>query len=110
MTEKYKIIHKPGINKFMIRLEPGKFAYLEYKMEDNKFYIVSTYTHPDYRGRGIAHILTEKAIEFAREHGLKIVPICSYAIRFFKKHHQYRDMLDPVEGLEALKEKDPGKN
>ena len=103
MSQEYHVIHRPKINKFLVRLVPGKYAYLGYKVEGGKFYIETTYTPEEYRGRGIAAYLTRVAIEWAREKGLKVVPVCSYAVYFFKKNKDLWDVLAP-EGLEAVKE------
>lgn len=91
----YKVIHRPKIGKFLIRLEPGKFAFLGYTIKDNKIYIESTCTPPEYRGRGIAARLMEAVVEWAREKRLKVVPVCSYSLYFFKKHEEAWDVLDP---------------
>ncbi|HDI31920.1 MAG TPA: N-acetyltransferase [Thermofilum sp.] len=82
MDTEYRIIHKPRIGKFLIRLEPGKYAFLGYHIEGDKLYVDSTYTPLEYRGRGIARRL----MDYARENGYKIVPVCSYAVAYFRKH------------------------
>lgn len=56
-------------------------------------YIISTYIHPNYRGRGFAGKLMLVAIEYAKKNGFKIVPICSYALYFFEKHREYKDVV-----------------
>jgi len=89
----YEIIHRPSIGKFLVRLEPGKYAFLSYRVESGRLYIDSAYTPEEYRGRGIATRLMLAAIEYARGKRLKIVPICSFAVRFFDKHPEYGDML-----------------
>jgi len=33
------------------------------------------------------------AIEYAKKNGFKIVPICSYALYFFEKHREYKDVV-----------------
>jgi len=93
MSKEYKIIHRPKINKFLIRFKAGKYAYLKYELKNNKMYIISTYTHPDYRGRGFAGKLMLAAIEYAKKNGFKIIPICSYALYFFEKHREYKDVV-----------------
>ena len=80
-------------DKFLIRLAPGKYAYLKYRLEGGTMYIDATFTPEEYRGRGLAAELTRAAIEYARENALKIVPNCSYAEDYFEKHQEYRDLL-----------------
>jgi len=79
---------------FYIKFDDGSKAYLTYKVDRDKIYLVSTYTPPQHRGKGAARKLVEKAIEVARSRGLKIVPICSYATYYFLKNRDARELLD----------------
>ncbi len=79
---------------FYIKLEDGSKAYLTYKVEDNKMYLISTYTPPQHRGKGLARMLVESAVKHAKENGYKVVPICSYATYYFIKNKEARDILD----------------
>ena len=89
----YEVLHRPHLKKFLIRLAPGKYAYLGYDIKEGKLYIESTYTPPEFRGRGIARRLVLEAIKYAEENNLKIVSICSYAVRFFEKNPEYERIL-----------------
>jgi len=53
-----------------------------------------TYCPPEYRGRGVAGILCEAAFEHCREHGVSVVPTCTYISgRFVQKHPEYSALL-----------------
>jgi len=80
-------------NEFVIRLAPGRYAYLKYSMSGNALHIDATFTPEEYRGRGLAEKLMEAAIAYAQQNALKIVPNCSYAKSYFEKHHEHRDLL-----------------
>ncbi len=91
---------------FYVRLPNKSKAYLRYKVENGIMYLIETYTPPAFRGRGIAKLMTDAAIEYALKEGLKIVPQCSYAIKYFIENDRYRELLVDeyknmsVEGLE----------
>jgi GNAT superfamily N-acetyltransferase len=55
--------------------------------------LIATYTPEQHRGKGYAKLLVDKAVEVAREKGLKIIPICSYAIYYFIKNPELRSLL-----------------
>lgn len=57
-----------------------------------KWVIMHTGVRSEYNGRGIAKRLVEKLIEAARECGVKIVPVCSYAQRIMS-NDEYKDVL-----------------
>lgn len=66
--------------------EDGKvLGRLLYRKGNGSFEILSTYVDPAARGRGIAGILMEMALEQAKETGLKIVSHCSYASAYLDK-------------------------
>jgi predicted GNAT family acetyltransferase len=45
------------------------------------------------RGRGIAAVLVQAALDHARERGLKVRPDCSYAEDYMHKHPDTLDLL-----------------
>jgi len=92
MAEKVEHIRE----QFLIRLAKGKYAHLEYHISADALYIDSTFVPEDYRGGGLAEVLTKATIEHARQNNLKIVPVCSYAKRYFEVHTEHRDLLVEV--------------
>ena len=60
---------------------------------DNKFIIDHTEVSPTLEGKGIGKQLVHKAIEFAREKHVKIMPLCPFAKRVFDKVADYQDVL-----------------
>ena len=60
---------------------------------DDKFIIDHTDVNPDFSGQGVGKQLVMAAIEFAREHNLKIMPLCPYAKSVFDKTPELRDVL-----------------
>ncbi len=78
---------------FYVKFEDNTKAYLKYKIEGDKMYLIETYTPPQHRGKGVAKAMVDKALEVATRKGLKIVPICSYSVYYFLKNPQLRSML-----------------
>lgn len=78
---------------FYVRLPDKLKAYLKYRVENNKMYLIETYTPPQFRGQGIAKLMIEKAVEYAINENLKIVPQCSYAVKYFIKYKEKRALL-----------------
>lgn len=72
-----EVLHRPGL--FFIRLDRGIYAYLRYRINGKKMYIESTYTPEQFRGKGLAAKLMEKAISYAKNQGFEIIPLCGYA-------------------------------
>ena len=61
--------------------------------KEGKWVIMHTGVRQEYNGRGIAKRLVEQVIEAARERGVKIIPVCSYAQRMMCGKDEYKDVL-----------------
>mgnify|MGYP000176749764 CR=1 FL=1 len=77
------------------KFNDGSKAYVKYVIEGDRMKILETYTPPQHRGKGIARSLMDYAVRMAKERGLLIEPICSYAIRYFIKNPDKRMLLAP---------------
>ncbi len=84
----------PGHGRYVIHLPDGLEAEMTFrKIGDSKITIDHTYTPPEHRGQNIAAKLMERTIADARRDGIKIEPICSYAVVQFKRHKEWADLL-----------------
>lgn len=61
--------------------------------EDNIVVINHTYVDESLRGQGIAGEMMRKLLEYIRKEDFKVVPTCSYAVVWFEKHSEDRDLL-----------------
>lgn len=52
-----------------------------------------TFVDPSLRGRGVAGELMSRAAASIRETGRRARPTCSYAVKWFEKHPDERDVL-----------------
>jgi len=78
---------------FTIRLSKKSSAELAYHIEGSRIFLDSTYTPEEFRGKGVGARLVEAAISYAREKGLKVVPVCPFALEYFKKHPEHKEIL-----------------
>ena len=46
-----------------------------------------------FEGKGIARQMVLAAVDFARAHNLRIIPVCSYAQAFLTRTDEYKDIL-----------------
>jgi len=59
----------------------------------HKFIIDHTEADPAFKGQGVGMQLLHQAVAYAREHDLKILPLCPYAKAMFERHSEIRDVL-----------------
>lgn len=90
------IQHKEGPNRGMFFIEEdGKMvAELVYaKGGDGLIIIEHTEVDEELQGRNIGYELVHKTVAYAREHRLKISPVCPFAKAVFDKQPDFGDVL-----------------
>ena len=92
-------------NEVQLRINDNKGAFyieVEGKQEammtivyagEDKIIIDHTEVNPGNEGKGFGKKMVLKAVEFAREKGIKIVPLCPFAKSVFDKTSEFRDVL-----------------
>lgn len=65
---------------------------LDYRLGGNVMTITHTGVPDALSGRGIAGELTKAAMDTARVEGWKVVPACSYADAWLRRHPDYADL------------------
>ncbi len=90
------IQHKKNGNKgvFYIEIDDLKKAEMTYVMAgETKMIIDHTEVLAELSGKGAGKMLVEKAVEYARKNGIKILPLCTFAKTVFEKTPDYNDVL-----------------
>lgn len=60
---------------------------------DEKIIIDHTEVNPGNEGKGLGKKMVTKAVEYARENNIKIIPLCPFAKSVFDKVPEFRDVL-----------------
>jgi predicted GNAT family acetyltransferase len=69
-----------GVHEFVLRIDGERQGYLEFtRPEVGLMRIEYVEVSPALRGTGLGRQLVEKAVDFAKDAKLRVVPICSYA-------------------------------
>lgn len=86
---------KKGENKFFVgESETDPLAEISFvPTGDTNLIIDHTVVKDELRGQGIAGELVEKVVNYAREEGKKVIPVCSYAKNKMVKTPEYQDVL-----------------
>ena len=74
--------------------ENGETAYLEFEV-DNTGWMTLWHTEvPEaLRGRGLAALLAKNALDYAREHQLKVDVVCPSVANYLSKHPEYQGLV-----------------
>lgn len=88
--------HQSGETKgeFFIEKEGSVVAKMTYsKLGSTQIIIDHTEVSDDMRGQDLGKALVEAGVEYARERGLKIIPLCPFAKATIEKDPDLQDVL-----------------
>jgi len=95
--EQISVVHNPGEKRFETVID-GKLSKLDYIQNGNNFVITHVGVHPDLRGHGVAGKIVDTGINYARENSFRVVPMCSYAAAYIRRHPEYAELTRQTGG------------
>ena len=98
------VVHEPNTHRYAIFIENEEVGHLEYSQMLNEIHFTHTFVNPAHQGKNLAAILTKFALDDVRSEGKhKVVPVCSYTVRYMEKHPDTQDLLlNPIEDAIAM--------
>jgi predicted GNAT family acetyltransferase len=92
----FTVHHDLSARRFEISIN-GAHCVLDYFLTEGVAANVMTITHTEVSaevgGQGIASALMQAAMKAAKKYEWKVIPACSYADTWVKRHPRYRDLL-----------------
>ena len=76
-----------------------RMARLDYRLENRTIDLVHTEVPPELANRGIGAKLVKAALEYARQSSLMVVPSCSFAAVYIRRHPEYQALVEPSGGM-----------
>lgn len=70
-------------------------AVLEYRRSASSMVFLHTEVPPEAQGRGTGGELVRAALDYAREHKLRVVPLCPFVSAYIRRHKEYLDVVPP---------------
>jgi uncharacterized protein len=86
-----QVRHDQAAQRFEIVID-GKRSRADYRLHGDVMHMVHTEVPMQQEGRGIAGRLVHTAFAYARTHGYKVRPACSYVRAFMERHPEYEDL------------------
>jgi len=71
----------------------GRVAYLAYNLAGKVLQLIHTEVPESLRGKGMASTLAQSALEWAREHEVKVDVICPSVAAYLRRHPEYSDLV-----------------
>lgn len=89
--EELKVLHNPAEKRFETWID-GYLSKLDYIQDGKNFVITHVGVNPHFRRKGVAGKIVQAGLEFARENSLRVIPMCSYAADYIRRHPEYAEL------------------
>lgn len=89
--------HNADAHRFEADVDGG-IARADYRMQGDVMRIVHTEVPHASEGRGFAAQVVRAAIDYARQRGLRVMPLCSYVRSYMRRHPETHDLLPAGSG------------
>jgi predicted GNAT family acetyltransferase len=86
------VVDNSQLSRFELE-EQGQLAFADYRRLGGQLVIPHVEAAPGLRGTGAAGRLMEGVLAAARSEGLKVVPQCSYAAAYIRRHAEHQDLV-----------------
>ena len=90
-SEKLEVVHNQAENRFEIQLD-GQLAKLDYMETGDSIVMTHVGVPIEFRGHGIAAIITKAGLDYAKSKSLRVIPMCSYVAAYLRRNPQYIEL------------------
>lgn len=91
----YNIKHNEELSRFETVVD-GELGMVNYRRKDNVLAVTHTGVPLEIGGRGVAAALTKALLDYVRDNGLKVHPICPYTRAYIERHPEYEDLVGVI--------------
>ncbi|HZZ68253.1 MAG TPA: GNAT family N-acetyltransferase [Phenylobacterium sp.] len=95
MAEPLSVVMNEQTQRFEVTLD-GEVAFTEYHLHPDYITLPHTVAPPAFEGKGVGSTLAKAALDYAREHGLKVKPACPFIAGYIQKHPEWQDLVHPT--------------
>jgi predicted GNAT family acetyltransferase len=94
MTDQTRVVHRRDRRLFELVVGADEVVgYAEYVPGEGTMAITQVVVDPEHAGQGYGSALTEAALAEAREHGLAVLPFCSFARAHVKRNPRHHALV-----------------
>lgn len=92
--EAFAVVDNPAAKRFEVRIG-DQVAFADYNIVATGILFTHTEVPDALGGRGIAKALVRAGLRYARDKGMKVMPVCPFFARYIKEHVEEQDILHP---------------
>lgn len=79
-------------SRFEVDVE-GRVALIQYRLSGKRITFLHTEVPDEFEGQGIASKMAKTALNYARDNGLTVVPLCPFVRGYIERHPEYQPLV-----------------
>ncbi len=89
-----KVTHDSENQRYEIYLDGQRVGLMDYTISGTDMSLVHTEVNPEHQGKNLAAILLRESLADIRASAThKVIPVCSYTVKYMEKHPDTHDLL-----------------
>lgn len=96
MSDKYpdlELVKNEASKRFEMEID-NHTAYIEYILtKDNVMFLTHTEVPTSLEGRGIGGSIVKKVLDYIKENGHTLAPLCPFVASYVRKHPEWKTLL-----------------
>src|SRR6476659_10313822 len=90
-----KVEHDERNTRFVVHFDDADAELVYARVGPKLLDLQHTYVPESARGHGVAEVLAQAALSYAREQGYRIVPSCPFVRSWLRHHPEEASLVDP---------------
>ena len=87
-----EVVNNTATHRFEVTIGDD-VAFAEYSLVDHGVILPHTVVPEAFEGKGVGSALAKAALGYARQHELKVIPLCPFIAGYIKKHPEWHDIV-----------------
>ena len=92
MAEPLNVVMNEKAHRFEVSLG-DEVAFADYVLLHDALVLPHTLVPDAFAGKGVGGLLAKAALTYAREHGLKVKPVCPFIADYIARHPAWADLV-----------------
>lgn len=92
--DEYQLRVNDALHQLELEIQ-GNIAFIDYKLSGETLFLIHTEVPRALEGKGVGSAIIQKALQYAKGHHYKIVPICPFVQTYLKRHKEWSDIVAP---------------
>lgn len=92
MDDQFELVNNQQKNRFELEVE-HHVAFIDYKIKGEKAYLIHTEVPPELGGKGIGNAIVLKTLQYIKDKGYSLVPLCPFVAAYIKRHPEWEAIV-----------------